>query len=92
MITTVTVYSGPGCTRCQVTKAQFRKLGIAFVEAEAADHPEIIETVESLGLVRQLPVVVIDQEAGEQMVWTGLDRDGIKALHYLVLCEKDGAA
>lgn len=81
----VTMFSGPGCMRCRLTGNRFDDLGIAYHTAPAAEHPEVVERVEALGLKRQLPVVrVTGGEHESEMWWTGLDPGNITALSYLV--------
>ncbi len=79
----ITVYSGPGCMKCHITRSQLAKAGIPFTAAEAADHEDLVPMVEGLGLKRELPVVVVENTEGEDMVWTGLSHDNIRALKYL---------
>lgn len=81
----VTMFSGPGCMRCRVTANRFDDLGIDYHTEQAAEHPEIVDQVETLGLKRQLPVVrVTGGEHESEMWWTGLDSGSINALSYLV--------
>lgn len=59
----VTVFTGPGCGKCVVAKAQLRKRGVEFEEVPAEGYVDLLR---SLGLMN-LPVVL----AGDEDVISG---------------------
>lgn len=81
---TVVMYTGEGCMKCRITGSQFTKRGIEYTTQMADNHPSLPALVEGAGLKRQLPVVVVSRPGDEDMIWTGLDHDAIKALEHLV--------
>ncbi|WP_144721130.1 MULTISPECIES: glutaredoxin domain-containing protein [unclassified Cellulosimicrobium] len=79
----ITVYSNPGCQPCLATKRQLDKLGLAYGEASAADSPQMVNLVRSLGLPEEAPIVVakrVVDGSQRQEIWTGFRPDRLRSL------------
>jgi glutaredoxin-like protein NrdH len=57
----VTIFTGPGCTRCEKAKAIMTERGVSFVERSLAGDPGAMEELMALG-ARMLPVIRIGGE------------------------------
>lgn len=70
----ITVYSRPGCTRCDDTKRWLDKLGHTYRAVDLDTDTEAQNTVAALGFTA-LPVVVTPTDA-----WAGFRPDKIRGL------------
>lgn len=80
----ITVFDGPGCMKCRVTKLHLMKLGAAY-QSEPARMPDgsINPKIEHLGYTT-LPIVTVTDESGEiTSHWSDLHPDNIEAAAYL---------
>lgn len=76
----ITVYSKTGrCVACDVVQSSMLKKAIPFEKAKLEEHPEIMETAASLGLM-SAPVVQVQEDDGTIRYWSGPNRDEIKVL------------
>lgn len=55
-MSSITVYSAPGCTQCNATKKHLRRRGLEYNEIDISENPESKKYVEDKGFV-QVPVV-----------------------------------
>jgi glutaredoxin-like protein NrdH len=61
MSSDVVVFTAPGCTSCERTKAFLKAHGVTFAERNVADDSGAVEELMALG-ARRLPVVRIGEE------------------------------
>lgn len=79
----ITVYTQPSCGPCMTTKAHLAKLGLDYDEAAIQEQPaETVEAWKADGHT-QAPIVhaIIN---GTNYVWSGYQRDNIRALSDLI--------
>lgn len=62
----VTVYSRPGCGKCEQTKKQFEKHGVPYIEIDVSQSKKAEDTLRERGMMT-LPVVAVDH--GKQIEW-----------------------
>lgn len=55
-MSSITVYSAPGCTQCNATKKHLRRRSLEYNEIDISENPESKKYVEDKGFV-QVPVV-----------------------------------
>lgn len=55
-MSSITVYSAPGCTQCNATKKHLKRRGLEYNEIDISENPESKKYVEDKGFV-QVPVV-----------------------------------
>lgn len=55
-MSSITVYSAPGCTQCRATKKHLKRRGLEYNEIDISENPESKKYVEDKGFV-QVPVV-----------------------------------
>lgn len=75
----VTVYSGPACYKCDLTKKQLDKLGVPYTEVVLAEHPELVEQFKAEGRAA-LPVVKVVYDDGRVELWNDYRYARIKEL------------
>lgn len=68
----ITVFSGPGCVKCLVTKKHLRKRGVEFEEIDVQESPEWVDRLKENGFLG-LPVVLVNDED----VWEGYSSESI---------------
>jgi glutaredoxin-like protein NrdH len=74
----IEVYTGPGCSACNATKAWLNREGLAYNEIDISADDEAQKRCKAMGYA-ELPVVV----AGEQH-WSGFRYDRLRELKALV--------
>lgn len=73
----VAIYSTPTCTYCRMAKGFFEEHGITYDEYNAAvDAVRRQEAVDKSGQ-RGVPVITITDEAGQEQVIVGFDKDAL---------------
>ena len=84
-IQTITVYDGPNCMKCRVTKRKLQKLGAPYL-SESARMPDgtVNPKIAHLGYTT-LPIVTVTNRDGEITAhWSDLKPENIEAAAYLV--------
>lgn len=74
-MSTITMYSKPGCYQCKATAREFGKLGMALTVIDVSADRAAAELLDDLGY-RSLPVIIT--AAGEH--WSGHRPDRIAAV------------
>lgn len=78
-MTTVTVYSQPGCMPCKMTMRQLDKLGVDYTPVVIASDPDAAARLQAGGW-RTTPVVSVSRGGDVVAVWSGFRREGLMAL------------
>lgn len=68
---TVTVYSKPNCSHCNIVKAQFKKYNVQFAEVDITEDAEALDQIKRQGFTAA-PVVMDGEDS-----FSGADAHGI---------------
>jgi glutaredoxin-like protein NrdH len=75
----VTVYTGPNCHKCEITKTQLGQLGVSFNEVDLTERPDLAAEFKNHGM-GALPVVEVVHHDGRIDYWNDYRYTRIKEL------------